>query len=219
MNASSAADLVAAFRRDRPLSHDLAAAIHPERWQALGIGPEAAGRLGKCRRSCQLLSSRLDWLCPGGLPEWDGSVAPPREADLARWSGEALWRGARFFGTAKNREAVAKLVWRDDVANLKQQVGGDAYFFALRRASLVWRDVALEGSSAEEMPLTERIIADAGLGLGCWLADLPKQWSERLRLKLPPCCDGPLDLAAAWKPERRDGWRDVFLRVFRESGT
>ncbi|MDR3077302.1 MAG: hypothetical protein LBV15_00885, partial [Planctomycetota bacterium] len=53
------------FGRWRPLIHDLAGDIHPERWRGVGLSPAAADRLAACPRSRRLLSRRLDWLFPG----------------------------------------------------------------------------------------------------------------------------------------------------------
>jgi hypothetical protein len=118
------------------------------------------------------------------------------------------------FGAGCLRSDIAKLVLQRDVADFKAAVGGDAHVFALRQAPLLWRaGLVLDGIPAEGS-VAQRVLAAAGLGLGCRLAGLPPPLAARVGLKLPPACDAEIIKAAAWEPERRRAWLVLLDKVF-----
>lgn len=206
---------VAAYRRWSPLWLDLAADIHPGRWAGLGVSAEAAARLAACPRSRRRLSRGIGWLEASAGDDWRPWDAAPGEVwNWALLPGADLWRIGLRLGAGRYRAEASRLVLRAEVAAFTEAVGADAYRFALRQAALVWRDESLDDAGAAAGTLAERALAAAGLGLGCWLAELPAGLAARVRLKLPPGCDRPLAAAAAWDPERRGAWLAVLRRLF-----
>jgi len=215
---------LAAFRLARPLLLDLAGDIHPDRWAAAGVPAEAAARLAGCPRARASLSWRIGWLGPG----WDVPAADPEgwtgwgaalSARPGAWAllpGARLWRAGRWLGAGRHRAEVIRLVRRGEVEAFRGAAGGDAHLFALRRAALVWRGTPLAGDPAglpDGASPAERVLATAGLGLGCWLAALPAGLAARVRAKLPPSCEPQLAAAAAWPGGRRETWRAALGRT------
>lgn len=213
MSASSDLD---AFRRVKPLAFDIAADIHPERWDALGVPAAAAARLAKCRRSRAALSTDLSWLSAGESPlsavvGW----SPSGSGALALLPGEKLWRIGLRLGAARFRGEIAGLVWRDDVAAFKSGVGEDAYRFAMRQAPVLWRNAVLEDEEASAGKLVGRVTRTAALALACWLSELPPAVGVRARLKLPPAVDGELGPVGGWDAGRRNRWLAPLEKVAR----
>ena len=208
---------LAAFRRWRPLAGDLAGDIHPDRWLGLGVSPGAALRLASCPRSRRSLSARLDWLFPGAGR--GGFETPADDDEAAGWallSGSAIWGVGMRLGAARFRLEIARLVRRDEVADLKRAIGEDAYRFALRQATLLCPRGALdEGGEPASGALAERVAEAGGLGLGCWLARLPSGLALRALLKLPPVCDQAAVKASDWPDGRQAAWLAVLRRLFR----
>ncbi len=201
-------------RRWLRLEMDVAADIHPERWAALGISPEAAARLTTCDRSRRTLSTRLDWLAsdaPDGWRAWQG--APDGDAANALLPGSGLWRIGLRFGASRHRGEVLGLIWRADIVRLKAAVGEDAYRFAVRQGWLVWRGTAAKDGGADGT-LGERIARSAALGLACWLAGLPPGLAARTRMKLPPACDGAAETVAGWAVGDREAALSSMRRLF-----
>jgi hypothetical protein len=125
-----------------------------------------------------------------------------------------LWKAGLRLGAARFRLEISRLAWRKDVRAFKTAAGEDAYRFALRQAAMVWRGAVLtDESDLDRLPLGERTVRTAGLGLGCWLSGLPTGLAARARLKLPPEAGADLDLASSWDGDRRSNWLSVLKRI------
>lgn len=206
--------MVKEFRTLAPLFFDVAADVHPLRWERAGLTAEAAGRLTGCARSRRTLSRRLEWIVPGGaaLPDnWEGGAEDGVRRALA--SGDTLWRAAVRLGAARMRGDIGRMVWRDDVSAFKNEFGEDVYLFALRQAPLLLRDGALpDGGETGGGTAADGVRRSAGLALGCWLSGLSAGTAARARLKLSPLCDADIDAAFDWPEERRRAWAGAFVR-------
>ena len=218
----TAPSLLADFIRARPLRFGLAADIHPSRWEVLGIPAAGAERLAGCPRACATLSKRLDWLLPEAPDEitgWEGALAA-KPGVWALLPGVSLWRAGKRLGAGRYRPEIARLIRRAEVAAFKAAAGDDAYSFALKQAPVLWRVAPLAGAAeiAGGETLAGRVLATAGLGLGCWLAALPAELAARARMKFPPTRDSDFIAAAAWPEERRAVWLAALARVLALEG-
>lgn len=214
----------AVFRKASPLLFGLTSDVHPERWRAAGLTPEAGAALAGCPRSRLTLSRDLSWTRGGAeafdWSEWDAWAEALRAApgEWALLSGGELWRRGMLFGAGCFRGDISRLVFRADIEAFRRAAGGEAHTFALRAALMVWRGSEFLPGLPAAGSVAEKVAAAAALALGCWLAGLPAGLSARVRMKLPLACDAGADSAAGWPEERRRGWVGMLGKVFALSG-
>lgn len=182
-------EALAALRADRSLFFEVlrfnlepACYADPDRLAVLwpdGLSGAHWGRLlGAPRLAGRLSRHLLDRLGLGQDACWD--FAPPRRR-LALLPAAEITRIARFAGCFLAARAIAKVIARDAVAELRRQLGDDAYVFAVKRASFMAPPES--GGPGLDAAAIER---DGFACLGHWLAGEPPALALRLRLKLPP---------------------------------
>lgn len=150
------------------------AALWPDRldagqWRRLLAAPRLAGRLSR---------HLLERLGLEGESCWDFA---PRRRRLALLPAGELTRIARFAGCFLHARAIARVIARGAVQELRQRLGDDAYLFAVKRATFLAPPETAQG------PVEPAAIEHGGFAcLGHWLAGEPAAVAARLRLKLPP---------------------------------
>jgi hypothetical protein len=130
---------------------------------------------------------------------------------LALIEGEPLRRTLLLAGVARHADAIARLMERSKVKELKEQVGEDAYKFAMFRAPLLAGPLAAGGNEAAPAGADwkTRCMA-AGMGMfGACLAGGPAGLSARAVLKFPR------EYAPYFGAGGGEGTQEGYLRLFR----
>lgn len=158
----------------------------------------ASARLSLANQSLASPDARAEERQAWGDANWIFAFSLPRHR-LALLPGPLLLKLAAWFGLARFRGEVAKLVRREDVLALREAVGEDGRAFALRRSALLpgLRHDAPAFLTSEEdasRPLFERIrlagfaavaacLVDAAPSIPCRLAaTMPEEFAARLLL-------------------------------------
>lgn len=162
----------------------LAADVHPSH---LGHDFDSAlfKRLCRSPRAGAQLS---DWIVrqfqldPGG--HWDFMETRLR---LALLPIETLERLTRLLGLAALHRDVAHVVRGPQIRALRESLGDADYEFAVKRASLLVRQIPAELKPQSLIDDAVRQVADHGQRALAWcLSGAPQAVIERLALKLPP---------------------------------
>jgi hypothetical protein len=183
-------DVPAALAADRPLllavlRFNLQPASYADPAQLAALWPDglAAGQwprlLAAPRLSSRLSRHLIERLGAAGEPCWDFTPARRR---LALLPATEIARLARFAGCFLNARAIAKVIARSAVQELRQRLGDDAYVFAVKRAAFL----APPERADAPPPEAGRIECDGFACFAHWLAGEPAAVAARLRLKLPP---------------------------------
>ena len=120
-----------------------------------------------------------------GLEEmvWDFQAEPRR---LALLGARTLDRIARFAGAAVEVHRLARVIAKEDRRVLTEQIGEDAYGFALRRGRLLTPAGAIGTDAAvTAQALAAEIIRSGWATLSACLGREPEALRRRLRLKAP----------------------------------
>jgi hypothetical protein len=173
---------------------------------ALGVEPAwlpAVERLLESPRAqAKLADPVLDRLGVDPREEVDFGVPARR---LALLDGPALVRLADLAGAALLHAQIGRVIDRAGVRRLREGLGAEVYFFAVRRAPLLigprspaapWVEHELTGDLLDQ-------VRPAGLRcLESWLSGQPRPLAERVVLKLPS------DLAIDADRKVPSSWRD-----------
>jgi hypothetical protein len=133
---------------------------------------------------------------------WD--FKEPRRR-LALLGTETLTRLACFCGAALGWQAIAAVIGRAEIQQIKQTLGDEAHRFALRRARLVVPQAEALAES-DGVSLARRALHRGWQLLLRAMADEDPAVSRRVRLKLP--ADVP-ELPAADAEVRAQAWRQL----------
>ena len=104
---------------------------------------------------------------------------------IALWSSEDLERLVLYTGAAFYVKRVQKIVVREEVQHLQEQLGTDLFNFLQRRAALVKGNLPLELRLPESLDPHHSLIVAGILCLNQALQDYPIALRKRLMLKLP----------------------------------
>jgi hypothetical protein len=119
-----------------------------------------------------------------GSEPWVLDFRQPRHR-LALLPEEHVLRLARYFGLVRFRGEITGLIRREDILNLRAEVGEEGHIFALHRTALLsfptnsyWSSASPSASSLAELetsaPLALRVRRSGFLGLAACLADAPE---------------------------------------------
>jgi hypothetical protein len=140
---------------------------------------------------------------------WSLDFRLPRHR-IALLPPDMLVKLARYFGLVRYRDEIRRLIDRDAVFALREEVGEEGRRFVLRRSALLpaARPEVREGalppdapiSGKDALPLPERIRHSGFAAVASCLADAPHPLTERLSLTVPG------DFAAYLeRPQKKNG--------------
>lgn len=151
---------------------------------------------------------------------WALDFRVPRHR-LALLPPDTLVRLARWFGLVRYREEIAKLIDRDAVIALRDEVGEEGRRFALRRSALLpaSREENGAGRDADSRPLVERIRHSGFSAVAACLSDAPFPLVPRLGLTVPEdFAERLADRTAAETDEAARHWPLLRTLLFKEIG-
>jgi hypothetical protein len=110
-------------------------------------------------------------------------------SETRRWlcllSAEDIQRVIHYIGGICFAEQIRKIILGRELLKLKRTIGDDAYFFAIRSASLILRAEVAERFQAAGKTLVERVYNTGKTIIEMSLAGLPREITRRFSLKFP----------------------------------
>jgi hypothetical protein len=110
-------------------------------------------------------------------------------SEARRWlcllSAEEVQRVMNYMGGICFAEEIRKVILGRELLKLKRTIGDDAYFFALRSASLILRAEVAERFQAAGETLVERVYNTGKTIIEMSLAGVPRAITQRFALKFP----------------------------------
>lgn len=152
-----------------------------DRGRLTGAGRSLALFMAKTGSSARF-SRHLPLLVADAPEEWALSFEQPRHR-LALLPTPGLWRLAHYFGLVAFRSEVAGLIAREQVLELRREVGEDGHVFALNRTALLPRPPKPGAAPGEPLPL--RIRRCGQEAVAACLKDAHPAVVAALCLKLP----------------------------------
>lgn len=104
---------------------------------------------------------------------------------IALWSGDDLERLILYTGTVFYHKRVQKIVIREEVQQLQEQLGSDLFSFMQRRSALMKGNLPLNLKLPEKLDAQHSLIVAGLLCLNQALQEYPLALRKRLMLKLP----------------------------------
>lgn len=192
------------FVRIAQFNQHPARCLHPDHRPA-GLDQKLFARLVAHPRGESHISrwiERAYGLDPRGC--WDFSTVSWR---LALLPPDDLQRLKRLCAAAEVHASIAALVDGARIRAVKQQIGAEAYEFALRRAPLLAGNVPPRAGvpTADDLP---SVLAESGRrALAVCLAGAPAELLQRLALRLP--AGQPLAVPSSGDEDQTRTWRRV----------
>lgn len=104
---------------------------------------------------------------------------------ISLWSGDDLERLIFYVGTVFYYKKVQKIVVREEVQKLQEQLGSDLFSFMHRRAALMKGNLSLDLNLPDKLDPHHSLIVAGMLCLNQALQEYPVALRKRLMLKLP----------------------------------
>jgi len=182
--------------------------IHPS-WLKTISGGKYVEKMRSCTRTEYRLSRYL--LSCFGLENEFCFNFTDQVKSIALLDNDQITKVVQHAGLAVNREHIKKIIARDDVVQLKQQIGEEAYVFALKRAPFLGEIPEFPSSYKSEHMPTNIIVS----GIRC-LATIFSDDSavfKRVLLKFPSLWEPYSELPASLISKERRKASSLLVRI------